>query len=130
MTSIFGSDASAQSAPPTPGKDIDKECKWCGRSIHECAWTRGGKGLECRICAAWTKYHLTNKEEKQKYLHECETKLEKKDEHRAKIVDFETTGRHPKRARVSTEETSEVAGETFLGNFWPKKMYEEHTGKK
>ena len=45
-------------------------------------------------------------------------------EHLSKLEGFETSGCQERRKRVKTTEESELTGEVFMGNFWPKNVWE------
>jgi len=103
---------------------MTKDCKWCGRSSRDVAWTRGGNGKECKTDAAWVKYHLETAEKRKEYMRKLESDPDEVTKHRELIEEFERSGRHAKRKHLSAEESTTVQGQTYLGNFWPKAVYE------
>lgn len=124
MSSVFSG------GDPSDPESQAKVCKWCLRSKGQAAWTRGGMGLECKSDAAYMKYTFPQVKERQKYLEELMADEGKRRLHIQTIMEYEKGGRNPKRKVAVAEEASILEGKTFLGNFWPRAIYESKFEKK
>ena len=107
-----------------------RQCKWCLRTNESVEWTRGGKGPECKTDAAWLKLHFATSPERATYLDSLNMSAERRAAHTAKIIEYEMQIKERRRKHVEVEEAQVLEGATFLGNFWPKQLYESHFDKK
>jgi hypothetical protein len=100
------------------------------RTNDSVEWTRGGKGQECKADAAWLKLHFATAPERATYLDSLNMSAERRAAHTAKIIEYEAQVKQRRQKHVEVEEAQVLEGATFLGNFWPKQLYESHFEKK
>ena len=129
MSSVFSSDSFGVLGLAEAPSTECKPCKYCGRNSIDVTWTRGGNGLECKTCAGWLKYHFGTGPEAVKQRRVLQADLDsdpaKREQHKKDMEDKEQSGaRFKRRKTVEAAETTALQGKVFLGNFWPKAIYE------
>lgn len=70
------------------------------------------------------------KDERDDHMKSIQNNESGQSEHLEFVLSHEAGERMPKKKRVETEDSSAMEGMTYIGNFWPQKIYEDHFSKK